>query len=286
MCAPMPDLQTLITGLEIGESPRWHHDRLWLSNWGAHEVIAVDLAGNSEVVARVPTTIPFSIDWQLDGRLLIILGPERIVLRQEADGSLVTHADLSELSDRAFNEIVVDGRGNVYVNGGGFDLGGGAPRPGMVVLLTPDGSCRQVADGIAFPNGMAVTPDNSTLIVADSYANQLTAFDITSDGSLANRRAWADLDGGVPDGICVDAEGAVWYADVPNKRCARVREGGEVLQTVELDRGCFACMLGGPDGRTLFIAAAEWHGMTGMFDTPGTGRVLSIRAPARGAGWP
>ena len=238
------------------------------------------------VVARVPTTIPFSIDWLPDGRLLIISGPERIVLRQEPDGSLVTHADLSDLADRALNEIVVDGRGNVYVNGGGFDRGGGAPRPGMVALLTPDGSCRQVADGIAFPNGMAVTPDNSTLIVADSYANQLTGFDIASDGSLANRRAWADLDGGVPDGICVDAEGAVWYADVPNKRCARVREGGEVLQTVELDRGCFACMLGGPDGRTLFIAAAEWHGMTSMFDTPGTGRVLSVRVPVAGAGWP
>jgi sugar lactone lactonase YvrE len=154
------------------------------------------------------------------------------------------------------------------------------------VLLTPDGSCRQVADGIAFPNGMAVTPDNSTLIVADSYANQLTAFDIATDGSLSNRRAWADLGDGVPDGICIDAEGAVWYADVPNQRCVRVSEGGEVLQTVELDRGCFACMLGGAERRTLFVVAAEWHGMTNMFDQPGTGQVLSVPAPAPGVGWP
>jgi sugar lactone lactonase YvrE len=282
----MPELHTLITGLEIGESPRWHDERLWLSNWGAQEVIAVDLAGNRELVARVPTTIPFCIDWLPDGRLLIVSGPERIVLRQDPDGSLVTHADLSGLSDRAFNEIVVDGRGNVYINGGGFDLGGAPPAPGIVVLITPDGACRAVADGIAFPNGMAVTPDNSTLIVADSYAKQLTAFDIAGDGSLSNRRPWADLGDGVPDGICIDAEGAVWYADVPNQHCRRVSEGGAVLQTVELDRGCFSCTLGGADGRTLFMVAAEWHGMTDMFEKPGTGQVLSVQAPAPGAGWP
>ena len=126
--------------------------------------------------------------------------------------------------------------------------------PGGVSLVTPDGSARQVAEGIAFPNGMLVTPDNSTLIVADSYGKCLTAFDIAPDGSLANRRVWADLGDGVPDGICLDEENAIWYADVPNKRCVRVREGGEVLETVEADRGCFACMLGGPDGTTLFVA--------------------------------
>jgi sugar lactone lactonase YvrE len=283
----MPELKTLKTGLVVPESPRWHDDRLWFSNWGAQEVIAVDLDGKSEVVARVPTTIPFSIDWLPDGGLLIVSGPERLLLRMEADGSLVTHADLTEVSCFSSNEIVVDGRGNAYVNGPGFDMmSGGEFAPGMVMVVTPDGPARQVADGIAFPNGMAVTPDNSTLIVADSYGKELTAFDVDADGSLSNRRVWADLGDGVPDGICIDAEGAVWYADVPNKRCVRVREGGEVLQTVEVDRGCFACMLGGADGSTLFVLAAEWLGPAKMFDGPPTGQVLTVQAPAPGAGWP
>jgi sugar lactone lactonase YvrE len=281
------ELQTLKTGLEIGESPRWHEGRLWFSNWGAQEVIAVDLDGKSEVMIRVPTTIPFSIDWLPDGRLLIVSGPEGVLLRREPDGSLVTHADLTSLSDLGWNEIVVDGRGSAYVNGGGFDLMSGEPfAPGIVAVLTPDGSTRQVADGIAFPNGMAVTPDNSTLIVAESYAKRLSAFDIAADGGLSNRRVWADLDEGVPDGICIDAENAVWYADVPNERCVRVREGGEVLQTVQLDRGCFACILGGSDKRTLFMMAAKWAGPANMFDEPGTGQVLTVKAPAPGAGWP
>jgi sugar lactone lactonase YvrE len=281
------ELQTLKTGLEIGESPRWHEGRLWFSNWGAQEVIAVDLDGKSEVMVRVPTTIPFSIDWLPDGRLLIVSGPEGVLLRREPDGSLVTHADLTSLSDLGWNEIVVDGRGSAYVNGGGFDLMSGEPfAPGIVAVLTPDGSTRQVADGIAFPNGMAVTPDNSTLIVAESYAKRLSAFDIAADGGLSNRRVWADLDEGVPDGICIDAENAVWYADVPNERCVRVREGGEVLQIVQLDRGCFACMLGGADKRTLFMMAAKWAGPANMFDEPGTGQVLTVKAPAPGAGWP
>jgi sugar lactone lactonase YvrE len=283
----VPGLQTLKTGLEIGESPRWHEGRLWFSNWGAQEVIAVDLDGKSEVVVRVPTTIPFSIDWLPDGRLLIISGPEGLLLRMEPDGTLVTHADLTGLSDRGWNEIVVDGRGNAYLNGGGFDLMAGEPfAPGIVAVLTTDGTAREVADGIAFPNGMAVTPDNSTLIVAESYAKRLSAFDIEADGGLSNRRVWADLDDGVPDGICIDEENAVWYADVPNERCVRVREGGEVLQTIELDRGCFACALGGDDGRTLFMMAAKWAGPANMFDEAGTGRVLTAKAPAAGAGWP
>jgi sugar lactone lactonase YvrE len=283
----MSDLEVLMAGLAFGESPRWHDDRLWFSNWGAQEVIAVDLEGRSEVVARVPTTIPFCIDWLLDGRLLIVSGPERLLLRREPDGSLVTHLDLTALSDHGLNEIVVDGRGNAYLNGAGFDLmSGGEFAPGIVALVTPDGSARQVADGIAFPNGMAVTPDNSTLIVAESYGRRLTAFDIAGDGGLSNRRVWAALDDGVPDGICIDAEGAVWYADVPNRRCVRVREGGEVLEAIELDRGCFACMLGGADGRTLFMMAAEWRGPANMLGGPRTGRVLTARAPAPGVGWP
>lgn len=277
----------LAEGLVIGESPRWHDGRLWVANWGAQEVVAVDLAGDREVMERIETTVPFSIDWLPDGRLVVVSGPERVVLRQERAGSLVPYADLGGLSDHGFNEIVVDGRGNAYVNGGGFDLmAGEEPRPGIVAVVTPEGEAREVADDIAFPNGMAVTPDNSTLIVADSYGRELTGFEIDAEGGLENRRIWADLGDGVPDGICIDAEGAVWYADVPNKRCVRVREGGEVLDTVEADRGCFACMLGGPDGTTLFICAAEWRGPERMFDGPPTGRVLTAPGPSRKAGWP
>jgi sugar lactone lactonase YvrE len=280
----MPGPRTLMTGLALGESPRWHDGRLWLSNWLVGEVVAVDPAGESEVVAHAPSS-PFCIDWLPDGRLLIVSGGEGRLLRQEPDGSLATHADLTGLSEHAWNEIVVDGRGNAYLNGIGFDFSAGEFAPGLVALLTPDGSLRQVADGVAFPNGMAVTPDNATLILAESYGNCLTAFDIGADGDLSNRRTWAKLDG-YPDGICLDADGAVWFGDVPNRRCVRVREGGEVLQTVELDRGCFACMLGGPDGRTLFMLAAEWTGPEGMSADVRTGQALAIEAPAPGVGWP
>ena len=281
------EVQTLLTALAFGESPRWHENRLWFSNWGMQEVVAVDLEGRSEVMVRVPATIPFSIDLLPDGRLLVVSGSEGLLLRRESDGKLVTHADMRGLSEKSWNEIVVDGRGNAYVNGAGFNLMAGEKfAPGIIALVAPDGSIRQVADGIAFPNGMAVTPDNSTLIVAESYGRKLTAFDIAEDGTLDRRRVWADLGSGVPDGICIDADLAVWYADVPNKCCVRVREGGEVLETIKLDRGCFACMLGVPDKKTLFLMAAEWHGPDKMASGARTGQVLTIRASARGAGWP
>jgi sugar lactone lactonase YvrE len=279
------ELQTLMTGIAFGESPRWHDDRLWFSDWGAQEIIAVDLEGESEVIVRVPS-FPFCIDFLPDGRLLIVSASDRLLLRREPDGPLVTHADLSTLSEHPWNDIVVDGGGNAYIGNIGFDFPEAEFAPGTLALVTPDGSARQVADGVAFPNGIVVTPDNSTLIVAESYANRLTAFDITADGNLSNRRMWAELGGGVPDGICLDAEDAVWYGDVPNKRCVRVREGGEVLQTIDLDRGCFACMLGGPDGKTLFIVAQEWSGMESTADGERTGQLLTAPAPAAGAGWP
>jgi sugar lactone lactonase YvrE len=280
------ETRILLTGLAIGESPRWHEDRLWFCNWGTQEIVAVDLDGNSEVMARVPTTLPFCIDWLPDGRLLVVSGPEALLLRRETDGSLVTHADLSGLA-RGLNEVVVDHRGNAYVNGGSFDFETGAgTESGVVALVSPDGLVRPVADNIAFGNGMAITEDGSTLIVAESWARRLSAFDIVADGGLSNRRVWADLGDSPPDGICVDAEGAVWFADVPNRRCVRVREGGEVLQTIELDRGAFACMLGGPDGRTLFMLAAEWAGMENMDDSARTGSLLVAGAPAPHAGRP
>ena len=281
----MPEPRTLLGGIAFGESPRWHDDRLWFSDWGTQEVVAVDLEGESEVIVGVPSS-PFSIDWLPDGRLLIVSGPEGILLRREPDGSLVTHAGLSGLSDHPWNEIVVDGRGDAYVNNIGFEFPDGEFAPGTVALLTPDGSVRQVADGVAFPNGMAVTPDNSTLILAESYGNKLTAFDIAQDGGLSNRRVWADLGDGVPDGICLDAQGAVWYGDVPNRRCVRVREGGEVLRTIELDLGCFACMLGGVDRRTLFMVAQGWDDTESTVEGELTGQLLTAPAPAPGAGWP
>jgi sugar lactone lactonase YvrE len=281
----MPEPQILLSGLGLGESPRWHSGRLWFSNWVVNEVAAVDLEGNSSTVVGMPS-FPFCIDWLPDGRLLIVSGREGLLLRREPDGSLVTHADLTGLDETPWNDIVVDGRSNVYVNNSGFNLGVDEFAPGIVALVAPDGSVREVADGVAFPNGMAVTPDNSTLIVAESYAARLTAFEIAADGGLSNRRAWAELGEAAPDGICIDAEGAVWYGDVPNKRCVRVREGGEVLETIELDRGCFACMLGGEDGTTLFMMAADWRGPASMGEGALTGQVLVTQAPAAGAGWP
>lgn len=279
----MPELQTLTTGLVFGESPRWHDDRLWLSDMGADEVIAVDRAGEREVVARVPGT-PMGLGWLPDGRMLIVSSRDGRLLRREPDGSLVTHADLTGLAGHAWSDMVVDGRGNAYLGNIGFDFPDGEFVTGILALVTPDGSARQVADGIAFANGIAVTADNSTLILAESYGNRLTAFDIAAGGGLSNRRVWADLAGGYPDGICLDADHTVWYADVPNQRCVRVREGGEVLQTIDLDRGCFACALGGEDGRTLFLTAAEWSDAAGTPDR--TGQVLMAQAPAPGVGWP
>src|SRR5215813_10012833 len=283
-------IQTLMTNIMFGESPRWHDNRLWFADWGTQEIIAVGTDGGSEVIVplRLSSFQPISFDWLRDGSLLIVSSRDARLLRRELDGSLVTQAELSDLA-KGWNEIVIDGRGNTYVNGGGFDLMAGEKfAPGTIALVTRDGLIRQVADGIAFPNGMAVTPDNSTLIVAESYGKKLTAFDIAEDGQLSNRRAWADLKDGVPDGICIDAENAVWYGDVPNKRCVRVGEGGVVLQTIDLDRGCFACALGGMDKRTLFLIVAEWRGMEQIPDVARarTGQVLTVKAPAPGVGWP
>jgi len=275
--SPAHKTQILMSGIAMGESPRWHENRLWFSDWGAHEIVVVDSDGKSEVALRVPFSLPFCIDWLPNGRLLVVSGREGLLMRREHDGSLVTHADLHGRAGMGWNEIVVDGRASTYINGGS-----------EIALLTPDGSIRQVADNIAFPNGMAITPDNLTLIIAESYGKKLTSFEIAADGSLMNRRVWAELGDGVPDGICIDADGAVWYADVPNKRCVRVREGGEVLQTVTVDRGCFACMLGGAEKKTLFIIATEWRGMDKIAEVAQarTGQVLTIEAPSPHAGWP
>jgi sugar lactone lactonase YvrE len=279
----MSEPRVILSGLAYVESPRWHDDRLWFAHWGTDEVVAVGLDGKSEVVAHGPGGLGWSIDWLPDGRLLTT-GPG--LMRHEPDGSEAPHADLSDLAGD-WNELVVDGRGNAYVNGGMFGPAEGGPS-GVVALVTPDGGVRPVGEGLAFPNGMAVTPDNGTLIVAESWAEGLTAYDIAGDGTLSGRRVWAATPGDHPDGICLDADGAVWYADVGNRHSVRIREDGEVLETIGLDRGAFACMLGGPDGRTLFILAAEWRGFEhadgAIADR--TGQVLVTDATAPHAGWP
>jgi sugar lactone lactonase YvrE len=278
------DPRTLLTGRGLVESPRWHADRLYFSDWSAGEVVDVRLDGEWEVIARVKS-LPLCTAWLPDGRLVIVSSQQGLLLRLEPDGSLVTHADLGRAG---WNDIVADGRGNIYVNGAGFNpMAGEAFRPGGVSLVSPDGSVRPVADDIAFPNGMAVTADNATLIVADSYRHQLVGFDIAADGGRSGRRVWADLGEAAPDGICVDAENAVWYAEVPGRRCARVAEGGEELQSVPLDRGGFACVLGGEEGTTLFITAAEWRGMTdAQMVAPGSGQVVTVPVDVPAAGWP
>jgi sugar lactone lactonase YvrE len=268
----------VLDGLGFPESTRWYDGRVWLCDWGSGEVLAAS-SGGREVMARVASgTIPFSIDWLPDGRLLVVDGPRGLLLRQEPDGALSTVADLTSFGSPPFNELVVDATGNAYVNGG----------PGVVVCVAPDGTSRKVADGLSWPNGMAVINDGRTLVVADSHAEQLVAFDVQNDSTLTGRRVWAELEQ-APDGICADADGAIWVATVPGKSCVRVREGGEMLNVVSTDRGCFACMLGGEHGRTLFIAAAQWRGMEAtMNEGPGrTGQLLAVPdQPAPHAGRP
>jgi sugar lactone lactonase YvrE len=240
------------------ESIRWHDGRLYVSDWSAGEVLTCDGSGASTVLARVKS-LPLCFDWLPDGPMVIVSSQEGHLLRPEPDGTLVTHAELGE---GTWNDIAVDGRGNVYVNQ--VDFAG----PNGVIHLVGFG---EVAGGLAFPNGMAVTGD--TLIVAESHGHRLTAFDIGPNGELSGQRVWAELGEGTPDGICVDPEGAVWYADVPNKCCVRVAEGGEVLRKIQLDRGGFDCVV---SGDMLYVAAAEFLGMTtDELVAPGSGQVFA-----------
>ncbi|HST66479.1 MAG TPA: SMP-30/gluconolactonase/LRE family protein [Mycobacteriales bacterium] len=284
-------MDVLLTGRGLVESPRWHAGRLWFSDWTAGEIVAVDDAGAAEVVVR-HRSLPLCFDFLPDGRPLLVSNQRMALLAREADGSLAPYGDLAGLSRFGFNDIVVDGRGHAYVNSGNFDFAAGPPdgpvQPGFVALVTPDGTARVVAEDLAFPNGMAFTADGGTLVVADSYRHQLVGFAIGPDGGLSGRRVWADLGDAAPDGIYADAEGAIWYADVPHQHCVRVAEGGERLATVALDRGGFACMLGGTDRPHLYVVAARWPGMAGLADPDvrWDGQVLRVEVPVGPAGWP
>jgi sugar lactone lactonase YvrE len=260
--------QVFATDILMGESPRWHDGAFWMCDWRAGEVLRFASDGTREVVTRVEG-LPFSIDWLPDDRLVV----------STADGVRVGE-DLAPYGaqGRPWNEIVVDPAGRVYV-----DMPGSMPweerKPGLVGLVRPDGTSVDVAGDVWFPNGMVVVDEGRTLVVGESHASRLTAWTIADDGSLTDRRVWADLgEGSAPDGICVDAEGAIWYADVPNQRCRRVAEGGEVLETIEVGQGCFACTLGGDDGRTLFIVAND-YGPQGASN----GRVLTARVEVSAA---
>jgi sugar lactone lactonase YvrE len=278
----LPPARTLLTGLVMVEGARWHEGRLWFAHWGIGEVVAVDLDGRAQVIAPGPPRMGWAFDWLPDGRM-IVTGES--VIRLEVDGTTTT------LRDQGANEVVVDPAGHVFVDGFDFDfLGGGTPEPGWIDLVAPDGSSRRVAHDIQFPNGMVVTPDGSTLVVAESFAARLSAFDIQADGSLTNRRVWAD--GLAPDGICIDAEGGVWVqtADTaahtgapsaPGGALARVLEGGEITHRVEVDQPCFACGLGGPDGRQLFLLCNEFEGVDRLqaVQARRSARILVTEAP-------
>lgn len=268
--AALPVLRAQGRGLV--ESPRWRDGRWWFADWTAGEIMTLNADDTVATVVRAPAP-PLCFDFLPDGGLLFVSSRDGKLVRHATSGSLETYADLALLSSGLWNEIVVDGRGNAYVNGG------------CLALVTADGKARSMAEGFAFPNGMAITPDNRTLILAESHGRCLTAFDIAEDGELSKRRVWADLGEGTPDGICVDAQGCVWYADVPHRCCVRIREGGAVEQRIDLDRGAFACMLGGPDRRTLLITAARWFGMDRMGEMAGTGQLLTVEVDVPGVGW-
>ena len=271
----------VLDGLSFPESPRWYGGRLWLADWGAGEALVLDADGRRRTVAALPS-FPSCLDFLSDGGLLLVDSAAGRLLRREPDGALVPHADLSALSPHPWNEVVVDARDRAYVGGIGYDFPEGEPGPGLLALVD-GGRARVVADDLAFPNGMALTADGGTLLVAESHAGRITAFAVADDGSLGGRRVWADLGDAAPDGICLDVEGACWYADVPHRRVVRVAEGGAVLDVVELDRGAFSCALG---GTTLYVVANRRGGADGGADDGPAGQVVavtvSVPGPERG----
>ncbi len=277
------DTRLLLDGLAFGEGPRWHEGKLWFSDMHFHRVMTVDLAGKAEEIVEVPGR-PSGLGWLPDGRLLVVSMVDRRLLRLDAEG-LVEVADLSELASSNCNDMVVDSQGRAYVGNFGFDLLAEPFSLAEIVMVEPNGRAQVVADELAFPNGTVITPDGATLIVGETRAARLTAFDIAADGSLSGRRLWAQLENAVPDGICLDAEGAIWVASPRSAEVLRVREGGEVTRRIGVSTQAFACMLGGDDRRTLFILTAE---TADPEEAPkkASGRVEVIEVDVPGAGLP
>jgi sugar lactone lactonase YvrE len=275
----------LAQGFGFVEGPRWHDGRLFFSDMGSKQVLTVDLGGEVEEVCVVEGR-PSGIGWLPDGRMLVVSISDRRIVRLEPDGGLAEHADISGLASAPCNDMVVDGRGNAYVGNPGYDMRNPpSPLPAAeLVLVRPDGSAQVVDRSVMFPNGSAVTPDGRTLIVAETMGGRLSAFDIGEDGTLSNRRTYADLPDRSPDGIALDAEGAVWVADATGTACVRVLEGGEVTDVVDTGRGCFACALGGPDRTTLFLLTGE--GFSGEAIRKRTGAIETVDVAVPGAGLP
>jgi len=272
-------------GLSFPEGPRWRDGALFFSDFYRHTVFRLPAGGDLQAVATVENQ-PSGLGWLPDGRMLIVSMLDRRLLRQERDGSLVEHANLFDVAGYHCNDMVVDGDGRAYVGNFGYNhYEEPEPKLADMIRVDADGTVSIAAEGFAFPNGTVITPDGKTLIVGETRANRLTAFDRAADGSLSNRRVWADLSEGFPDGICLDAEGGVWVADPRNNETIRVLEGGEVTERISTGRlGSFACMLGGDDGKTLYICTSSGSG-------PGAakrrdGRIETIRVAVPGAGYP
>lgn len=278
-------MQVIAEGLSFPEGPRWHEGSFYFSDFYRHAVSRIGPDGEIEVFAEVEHQ-PSGLGWLPDGRMLIVSMIDRKLLRREHDGRLVEHADLSGIATFHCNDMVVDGEGRAYVGNFGFDTHADEVerRPADLALVHPDGTVSRAATGLEFPNGTVVTPDGTTLVIGESGGRRLTAFDVAADGTLSNRRVWADLGQHVPDGICLDEEGAIWVADPRGNCVIRVREGGEITDRIDADRGAFACMLGGDDGRTLFVCTATGSGPHA--EARREGRIECARVDVPGAGWP
>lgn len=278
--------QPLLDGLAFPEGPRWHEGRLWFSDMHAHEIVAVDEGGARETMLAWsgPTS---GLGWLPDGRLLFVSMEDRKLMRREADGRVVLHGDLSAIATWHANDMVVDAQGRAYVGNFGFSLHPmGAPVAATLAMVAPDGKASWAADELMFPNGMVITPDGKTLVVGQSGAGVLTAFSIDAEGWLSDRRLWARLEGGaIPDGICLDADGAIWVASPSTKEVLRVREGGAVAERITFELEAIACMLGGADGKTLFILLAEDTDPAFCHENR-TARIVTHRAPSPRAGRP